>query len=1799
MLEEPVIAPSGDDFTPPEAETFTDSDGDGIADSHDTHPNDATLWNDHDDNGINDDQEVLITDTDGDGYADSLDTHPTDPNLWNDHNQDGINDEIQTPPDSDGDGIPVHLDEFPHDFDNDGLSDAEELLLGTDPALADTDGDGLSDSDEIYAGTDPLNVDTDGDGLTDFEELHAYHTDPLTPTPLTSQDPAAPDATEAPEEEGNSPDAAPASPPPSPFGIFWRQTAGTTTSDVPLISGTHITFPSAAISPAPAGYLSRTLILRNTGAEALTGITAARTGTHAARFTHSSVPASLAPGSSHSITLTLTGTPAANLKATLTLSADGLTAPFQIQLATVAGLWSDTTGKMREHLFANLTDSDGDGIPDKVEEMYAPLIVTPDGDLDGDGISNLHQYLSGRSLTASGSNTDYDGDGLTNAVEDAWARAYPPRPTRPHTLNKFRFADAFEDPDEDGLLTIEELTATWGGQKDPHAIATHPFLASSAPPVATAITSTAPTSGTYKTTKRNPPTSAAIAEAGTHISSRSTQYSAWMDDGLLRRAIRESLSFDGSIPTDFFHREHIIASPASGTDHLPKGYTRWLQSRLGQHAPASMLSPPTPEAGLMLETLRPPKPESSPLSLDGDSIPDVWEAVFMLNWRDHFNAGPSLETEEKRQNDLDQFTQGSPADGSLPPLEKIPYFSIYGEVRLSGVGSPGQPLGQVVFTSEHHREMYLKSLVPEYPHKAPPAPGREPAMTASNAIWSTYLSRLRAWENWQLLRAIDPDHDGLSNIREYQEGKNPRLPDWHETAHRDSDGDGFTDQEERAAGSDPYNATKVPTSGFEIQIISGNGQTLQSGSITPQPIILKAIYNHIPRANLNLSLTASRTGGGFGKAGASGMTWPSTLTLQTDADGSVSFLYRAPVLAANQAPVGFTLTAKVGQVVQVLNFTLEPVPTVVIRALPSGQVFQGAVGLPMDSTFLFQAATAEFSGQGVPGQLIRLELRRSGTTSTLWNAGSFHHVHRGTLLASGPGFADILTDVHGYVSADFTAPPTAGSGTVRATRVGSAFSAIPVGFGNPTLQRVAARTPAQLAGYTNSLLQRAMFFRVTHEGKAIVGEAVHFHLVNANDARLAPGAGSRLVSSAPGKATISTGRDGIAVLWIQGPSTPGTYQLIPTLNNEAFLPGNGISLTFTHPPGGGSGPGPGPGPDPGTNEPNPEFSIRLQSVGQRVYTSEQHFPGAQRNDVIHPAFTKYRMTEQLLPNGEVVSTPPDENDPAISGAAPEPENQIDYSSFLPFEESSASFAISSRHHQWDTDGVDEGFEEARPHTWTYKTDVRCKVRIVAYSRETNQPIALPQGARAQFLPVATIHTLSSDSFGNSISTETQVLPVITLEIPPGGYQSQEYLDRQLIQFGNLIPAALNTEVTIDLLPVEIEEVISDQLAGSECNKLPTAYFGGNPNKPENGHPNNPMLLATRTGQKAKLKVKMGSADPKIYVGARRVNTQTVLGSASASSTTVDLEFDVPANSHNAYEIVAGYDANDNSTLDDDEAKVVFEKTPRIDKEGTKSTVNLQWLDKIIVVDAAQFATSKTETIGYSNLPFTGFAGDLLRAFANGSTNVTGTDGFPPAAEVDASVIPSADGLSHPLGARWGSNCRAQTHRLIFTKQSEAAGELAGSVGFTKVIDQVINDNVADLITAAGGNTGTVQSDPIFFNNKSVNFAVTDPYSKAHVAIGKGRFGGELTVIYQVISATQIEVEMVECDASCFDLYDFAYGAPAINILWISIDPKNPTMVQAGHASLASGSASESGKVFFTQVDLETSRFWNYQVYPKP
>ncbi|MGW9684420.1 T9SS type B sorting domain-containing protein [Flagellimonas sp. 2504JD1-5] len=78
-----------------------------------------------------------------------------------------------------------------NDTDGDGITDAQEILDGTDPnddcdsiggtplGISDCDGDGLTGDEEVTLGTNPDLADTDGDGISDGQEVNTDTTNPL------------------------------------------------------------------------------------------------------------------------------------------------------------------------------------------------------------------------------------------------------------------------------------------------------------------------------------------------------------------------------------------------------------------------------------------------------------------------------------------------------------------------------------------------------------------------------------------------------------------------------------------------------------------------------------------------------------------------------------------------------------------------------------------------------------------------------------------------------------------------------------------------------------------------------------------------------------------------------------------------------------------------------------------------------------------------------------------------------------------------------------------------------------------------------------------------------------------------------------------------------------------------------------------------------------------------------------------------------------------------------------------------------------------------------------------------------------------------------------------------------------------------------------------------------------------------------------------------------------------------------------------------------------------------------------
>lgn len=519
--------------------------------------------------------------------------------------------------------------------------------------------------------------------------------------------------------------------------------------------------------------------------------------------------------------------------ATLTFSAGSSAEPlFTLHLGSVVskGLWAAND----DYFFADYTDSDQDGIPDLVEAMYLPLVVTADGDLDGDGVTNVDQYRAGRDLRDRARSTDVDADGLTNVMEDAWNAAYPGR------LNKYYFADAVADPDGDGLLTLEELTCSWGGRgKDPLAVATHPFVASSAPPSASRT-------ATYKVTTRTPPKTAAIAING-GILSRQSRHAAWMNDGLLRRALHETAAMNGGkLPTSFFTPERIVHAASTalqtthGSDHLPLGYLGWLS----QLTPPLIVPDPLPDSlpesmRTRLRGLELPKAEDP----DEDGMPTAWEAAHDLDWRDatdsdlpHARAAlldRSVVVAARRSaigTELSGLTGSTAAikakraaltlENDRLEAESEALRQVLGRLTPGAAGWEGWNILEYVPTVDGQPVERSSHLVPIYAiaeAKLPAALAAAPA-TTWNTRRAAWIDKQAAALYWHVLAALDPDHDGLMNADENLRNLNPRLPDYAETSGRDTDGDGFTDAMEMTTGTDPLNAGKKPV--YAIDVLS-------------------------------------------------------------------------------------------------------------------------------------------------------------------------------------------------------------------------------------------------------------------------------------------------------------------------------------------------------------------------------------------------------------------------------------------------------------------------------------------------------------------------------------------------------------------------------------------------------------------------------------------------------------------------------------------------------------------------------------------------------------------------------------------------------------------------------------------------------------------------------------------------------------------------------------------------------------------------------------------------------------------
>ncbi len=445
-----------------------DPDGDGVSNLDELNAGTNVRNGDSDGDGLGDGLEIalgssyspVLADTDGDSISDyneyyGITTITPPPTTPLDTDGDGLTDEQET-------ALGTLLNDS--DTDDDTLSDSIEVNWGSSPTDVDSDDDNANDATEYSLSLNPSNPDTDGDGLLDGQELAA--------SPAGSLNPAIADTDGDGESDYIEVYGQPPPPPPA-------DTDGDTLTDAQEATlGTN-----PAMSDSDADGLDDALEV-SWGSSPLSNDTDGDTLQDGTEYLLETNPNSIDTDGDMLQDDYEVSTAHTNPKDSDS-DADGLSDYFEIVVANpqLNPLTPDTDGDFltdQEELnaavafsgyadaldptnadsdgdsvpdylevSAYLGDTDGGGIPDRIEALYGlnPLNAADEaGDLDADGWTNVQEYQAGHSLNADFSSTyDWDLDGMTNVWEIA------------HGLNPRDRKDAAEDADGDWLMNREEF----------------------------------------------------------------------------------------------------------------------------------------------------------------------------------------------------------------------------------------------------------------------------------------------------------------------------------------------------------------------------------------------------------------------------------------------------------------------------------------------------------------------------------------------------------------------------------------------------------------------------------------------------------------------------------------------------------------------------------------------------------------------------------------------------------------------------------------------------------------------------------------------------------------------------------------------------------------------------------------------------------------------------------------------------------------------------------------------------------------------------------------------------------------------------------------------------------------------------------------------------------------------------------------------------------------------------------------------------------------------------------------------
>lgn len=432
-------------------------------------------------------------------------------------------------------------------------------------------------------------------------------------------------------------------------------------------------------------------------------------------------------------------------------------------------------------------------------------------------------------------------------------------------------------------------------------------------------------------------------------------------------------------------------------------------------------------------------------------------------------------------------------------------------------------------------------------------------------------------------------------------------------------------------------------------------------------------------------------------------------------------------------------------------------------------------------------------------------------------------------------------------------------------------------------------------------------------------------------------------------------------------------------------------------------------------------------------------------------------------------------------------------------------------------------------------------------------------------------------------------------------------------------AAITSQGPKLAFPFEIMEVISNQIDGNECNKLPTAYY--------DGEPNNPMLMAGQVGIVASINVRAQVASNLgeiCRVGIRRFDPQNpahtfpILRSTLLNPYPDASELRFPAeDGHETYELVAGLDVNGNSELDSPEAIIKFEKTPRTDKNGKRATKHLNYIDKLIVVtrnDALE-ARGTLDEAAFIGQFGAEFAHRFLYTFVYGAANTPG-----PNVDLNAKIRATTPGLTHKVGAKWdNNNDEDTTRRYLFGNDSDVMAHLRSSNALRTCVSSAIRKKLEELMDPALTPNTVLNGGVPAFRSEEIPYEESFPlletekdrpgFNELGLGFGKVTLKGTVNITYtRVLPPNHIQerlprrIVVIDQRVTCSfdDVYDFAIGT---NGYPADVLAKAGARLQAGYATYSEGICnllndsrpdpsfpwhySNLGQVYFTRTQVDT------------